>query len=94
MNGGNTEQLIVVSVIAGEDKPFDGDALNKAFTNNDLRFGDKGIFHRVIHQAGEYVSVFGVANMVKPGNFEIDAMEEFATRGLTMIMQFLSSYSR
>lgn len=84
---GAGEQLIVISVVAGQDKPFEGDALDKAFTNNDLRYGDKQIFHRMIHHAGTYLSVFGVANMVKPGDFGDGDLNGFQTPGITLFLQ-------
>jgi cell division protein ZipA len=85
--GAGGELIIVVSVVAGEGKPFDGEALGKAFANNDLRFGDKGIFHRMMHRSGEDLSVFGIANMVKPGDFGDAGLLGFETPGITLFLQ-------
>lgn len=79
--------LLVVSVVAAADRHFGGDALRKAFANNDLQFGDKGIFHRFTRRHGEDVSVFGVANMVKPGDFGSGDLEGFSTPGITLFLQ-------
>jgi cell division protein ZipA len=84
---GMDEQLIVVSVVAGQEKPFAGDALGKAFANNELRFGDKGIYHRMVHHSGVYQPVFGVANMVKPGDFGDGDLRGFQTPGVTLFLQ-------
>ncbi len=81
------EELLVLSVVAAADQPFSGEALRKAFANNDLSFGEKSIFHRLVRQRGEDVSVFGVANMFKPGDFGSGDLNSFATRGITLFLE-------
>jgi cell division protein ZipA len=81
------EELLVISVVAADDQPFSGEALRKAFANNDLSFGDKSIFHRLVRQRGEDVSVFGVANMFKPGDFGSGDLSQFATQGITLFLE-------
>lgn len=83
----DTERLLVISVVAAADQPFSGDALRKAFANNDLLYGDKAIYHRLTRRDGEDVSVFGVANMFKPGDFGDGALESFVTPGITLFLQ-------
>jgi cell division protein ZipA len=80
-------QLLVISVVAAADQPFSGDALGKAFANNDLCFGDKSIFHRLVRRNGEDVSVFGVANMFKPGDFGSGDLAGFETLGITLFLE-------
>ncbi|MGD8842167.1 MAG: cell division protein ZipA [Gammaproteobacteria bacterium] len=82
------EPVLVLSVVATSDRPFTGSALRKAFANNSLSFGDKSIFHRLVRKRGEDVSVFGVANMLKPGNFGTRDLAGFSTRGITLFLQF------
>jgi len=81
------ELLLVVSVVAAADEPFAGDALRKAFANNELQFGDKAIFHRLTRRDGEDVSVFGIANMVKPGDFGRGDLQDFSTPGISLFLQ-------
>lgn len=80
------EKVHVISVIAEDDEPFEGDKLLKAFANNDLVHGKKGIFERHVQQGGQDIAVFGVANLVKPGNFPRD-MTAFTTPGVTLFLQ-------
>ncbi len=80
------EQIYVISVIAEDDEPFDGDKLLKAFANNALIHGKKGIFERHLEQGGHDIAVFGVANLVKPGTFPRD-MPAFTTPGVTLFLQ-------
>jgi cell division protein ZipA len=81
------EEVMVLSVVAAAGQPFNGDALRKAFANNNLVFGDKAIFHRLVRQRGEDVSVFGVANLFKPGHFGSGDLNGFATQGITLFLQ-------
>lgn len=81
------ELLLVVSVVAAADQPFSGDTLRKAFANNGLQLGDKAIFHRLTRRDGEDLSVFGVANMVKPGDFGSGDLEDFSTPGISLFLQ-------
>ena len=80
------EQIHVISVIAEDGEPFDGDKLLKAFANNALIHGKKGIFERHMEQGGHDIAVFGVANLVKPGTFPRD-MPAFTTPGVTLFLQ-------
>lgn len=82
-----TEQLFVISVVAAPGQPFSGEMLGKAFANNELCFGDKAIFHRLVRREGEDVPVFGIANMVKPGDFGSGDLQGFSTPGITLFLQ-------
>jgi cell division protein ZipA len=86
--GSLAEPLLVLSVVAGAERPFTGSALRKAFANNGLIYGDKSIFHRLVRKRGEDISVFGVANMLKPGNFATRDLAGFSTPGITLFLQF------
>ncbi|VAW76519.1 hypothetical protein MNBD_GAMMA15-412 [hydrothermal vent metagenome] len=81
-----SEKLLVISVIAEDGEPFDGDKLLNAFSNNSLVQGKKGIYERHVTQNGHETPVFGLANLVKPGTFPRD-MRTFATPGLTLFLQ-------
>lgn len=82
-----TEQLVVVSVVAEPDAEFSGEALFKAFHHNKLKFGEQGIYHRVVFRDSREQPVFGVANLVKPGSFPEQDLERFSTPGLTLFLQ-------
>jgi cell division protein ZipA len=84
---GDIEDLVVVSVVSGSGEPFSGEALARAFANNQLFYGDKAIFHRHVRQGGEDVSVFGVANMFKPGDFGNGDLNGFETAGITLFLE-------
>ncbi len=81
------EDLVVISVVSGSEQPFQGEALTRAFANNKLTFGDKNIFHRISRQDGRDISVFGVANLFKPGDFGNGDLEDFETSGITLFLE-------
>ncbi|HET6586578.1 MAG TPA: cell division protein ZipA, partial [Oleiagrimonas sp.] len=51
-----------------------------------LEFGSMNIFHRLLDGKPEQGAVFSVANMVKPGNFDMAAMSSLETPGLSFFM--------
>ncbi|MBL4606371.1 MAG: cell division protein ZipA [Pseudomonadales bacterium] len=64
-----------------------GDALLKVLLNSSLRFGDMGLFHRIDSLSDEEDGkLFSVVNIVKPGTFDVDAMEKFQTPGICLFM--------
>ncbi|TCK18575.1 cell division protein ZipA [Thiogranum longum] len=79
-------RVLVISVIAEDGDPFQGEKLLKAFANNDLVHGKKGIFERHVEQGGHDIAVFGIANLVKPGTFPRD-MPAFTTPGVSLFLQ-------
>jgi len=85
--GASDEQLLVISVVAGADHPFCGDKLLRAFDNNELVYGSKGIFERRHPQVGRDEAIFGVANLVKPGTFPAQDMAAFTSPGITLFLQ-------
>jgi cell division protein ZipA len=78
------EQLIVLSVMASDDEPFNGQSLLRAFENTALQHSDVKIYQRN-DEKGE--PVYGVASAVKPGTFDLNQMDHFSTPGLSLFLQ-------
>jgi len=74
--------VFVLNVIARNDSGFLGRDILQILLACDLRFGDMDFFHRHEHAAGRGPIQFSVANMMRPGVFDIDRMEQLQTRGL------------
>jgi cell division protein ZipA len=77
--------LIQVSVIAGPGRFFNGTELKQALLENDLLYGDMGIFHR--YNLDLTQTLFSVASLVEPGTFPIDDMESFDCPGIILFFQ-------
>ncbi len=80
------EEVIIINIMMKDKRPFQGDALLDALLQSGMRFGDMNIFHRHEQGNGEGEILFSLANMVKPGDFELDTMSTFQTPGVTLFM--------
>jgi len=79
--GANTH-VFILYVVARSEEGFAGMDILEALLACDLRFGDMDFFHRHERASGRGPIEFSVANMMKPGVFDIDNMEPLQTRGL------------
>jgi cell division protein ZipA len=75
----------VVHVMA-KDKLLKGAELLDTVLQCGMRYGSMDIFHRYASAKGEGAHLFSMANMVKPGTFDLDAMEQFETPGVSFFM--------
>ena len=57
----------------------------EALSDAGLIYGDMGIFHRLAREGNQ--PIFSCANMVKPGHFELDGIEDFVTPGVTLFLR-------
>ncbi|MDH2431228.1 cell division protein ZipA [Pokkaliibacter sp. MBI-7] len=82
----NAEEHIIVSVTAVSDGGFDGEQLLQVLLACGLRFGERNIFHR--HELGlnKGKVQFSMANMLNPGDFDLDHIESVKTPGVTFFM--------
>jgi len=78
-------ELFILNVIAREGVTFGGNALLEVLLENGLKFGDMNIFHRV-DPATKAVQ-FSLANAMEPGTFDLSAMDELSTRGVSLFMR-------
>lgn len=78
--------LIQVSVSA-RGQPFHGPALLDVAESCGLHPGEMDIFHCLDEFDDETRVYFSMANMVKPGTFPFDDMEDFSTPGLMLFAQ-------
>jgi cell division protein ZipA len=80
------EEVLIINVMAGKSGNFNGEDLLNILLDCGLRFGDMDIFHRYSDSKGEGALLFSMANMVKPGTFDLDAMDQFETPGVSFFM--------
>ncbi len=83
-----SELHIVMTVMARSGKRFSGEALRHALESADLYHGDMNIFHR--HEQPKDLStptLFSAANVLSPGSFERERMDEMNSPGIAMFMR-------
>lgn len=78
-------KLLILQVAAPTGSPFRGADLLRTFAGERLEYGAMRIFHRFDSAAG--APLFSIANLVEPGYFDPNAMEEFTTPGLVLLQQ-------
>jgi len=79
-------EVLVVSVVMPEGHLMSGAALLPSLLTLGMKYGDMDIFHRYQDNAGNGKVTFSLANMMNPGTFDLDNMENFATQGISMFM--------
>lgn len=80
------DEVLVIHVMARRGELFVGPPLLDAMLAQGLRFGDMDIFHRHESIDGRGKILFSVANMVVPGTFDLEAMDEFESPGISMFL--------
>lgn len=83
---GPMPEVIALHVMASRNGHFRGEDLLDEFMANDLRYGSMKIFHRHQDQDGVGPVLFSLANSVKPGTFDLNAMDAFSTPGISLFM--------
>lgn len=80
------ELIITLLVCARDGRSISGSDLAVAAEKAGLEFGDRGIFHRMPAGGGHAGPVFSMANMLKPGSFDMARIEHMETPGVTLFM--------
>lgn len=81
------DEIIVLHVVAAGDKTISGSALLQILLACDVRYGRMNIFHRYEEPGGVGAEQFSVVNMVAPGTFDLDAMDNFSSPGVSFFMK-------
>lgn len=78
--------VLVLHVVAKDGQQLNGAELLPCFLTLNFKYGDMNIFHRHVDNAGNGKALFSIANMLKPGVFDPDNMEQFSTQGVVFFM--------
>jgi len=84
-NSQSPQDVIVMNLRAREGE-FLGSDLLPVILDNGLRFGAMDIFHYHAEEDGEGDVLFSMANIVKPGTFDLAHFETFETVGLSFFL--------
>jgi cell division protein ZipA len=80
------DKIVSLHVAAREGRTILGADLVVAAEKAGLRFGAMSIFHRMADGRPDQGPVFSVANMVKPGTFDLRDLDAVSTPGLSFFM--------
>ena len=80
------EEVLIINLMAPAGQQFAGSDLLQALLDHGLRFGAMNIFHRHKNSDGSGPAQFSLANMVVPGTFDLSAMSNFSTPGVSMFL--------
>jgi len=80
------ERIVTLFVMARDGGTFNGADLIVAAEKAGLEYGHLGIYHRLLDGKREQGPIFSVANMLKPGNFDLTRLEALHTPGLSFFM--------
>jgi cell division protein ZipA len=81
------QEVIIINVMARAGQTLHGGDLLGVLQAQGLRLGDMSIFHRHADSHGSGPVMFSMANMVKPGTFDLATMDEFSTPGVSFFLQ-------
>lgn len=80
------DDLIIVGVVARDRSGFSGATLLDLFLERGLRYGHYNLFHYYTGEQTEDDSLFSVANILNPGSFDLNQMNNLQTPGITMFL--------
>ena len=79
-------EVLVLNVAARDGRVFTGDDLLQVLITSGLKFGDMNIFHKRLSKEHQGTVIFSVANMLNPGTFDLNNMDEFTTLGISFFL--------
>lgn len=85
-------EVVIINVMARQGYHFHGSDLLAVVREQGLQLGDMSIFHRHEKPDGSGRVVFSMANIVKPGTFDLATMDQFSTPGVSLFLQLPNKY--
>jgi len=80
------QDLFIFNVVTRDGAQLGGHELLQFFLTSGFRFGARSIFHRHEHADGTGEVLFSIANMMAPGTFDLDSMEQFHSVGISFFL--------
>lgn len=80
------DKIVSLFLAARAGQSLHGPDLVVAAEKAGLVFGDKDIFHRLVDNHPEQGPIFSVANLIQPGSFDMAAIQELRTPGISFFM--------
>ncbi len=83
---GISDYVIAMS-IQRDNHAFSGEEILTACRDNNLIHGEMNIFHYPAEEKSSTYALFSMANMVEPGTFDLNKMDNFTTPGISLFIQ-------
>jgi cell division protein ZipA len=80
------QQILVMHLMAPKGQMLSGCDLQEAALKVGLRFGELKIFQRHLNEDGSGEVLFSMANLVNPGTFDLNTINQMTTPGVTLFM--------
>ena len=80
------DRIVSLFVVARAGNLLSGPDLIVAAEKAGLVFGDMNVFHRMVDNHPEQGPIFSVANLVKPGSFDLYTIKELRTPGIAFFI--------
>ena len=90
---GEVLEVLVLNVTAKKGRLIMGERLLSLMQGLELEYGERKIFSKRTDDAEGGPILFNVANMLQPGTFDLNNMENFATVGVTLFLALPSPIS-
>ena len=82
----NFDKIVALFLVARAGQTLQGPDLVVAAEKAGLVYGHMNIFHRLVDNHPELGPVFSVANLVKPGSFDLRTIKELQTPGINFFI--------
>ncbi len=79
------QEVIIINVMSRHPDGFEGAALLETILSCGMRYGDMNIFHHYDEQEESDI-LYSMANIVKPGTFDLNNMNSFRSPGVSLFM--------
>lgn len=80
------QQILVMHLMAPKGDLLSGRDLQEASLKVGFRYGELKIFQRHLNEDGSGEVLFSMANLVNPGTFDLNTINEMTTPGVTLFM--------
>ena len=79
------QEVIVINVMSRAEGFVGAELLEKVLTSG-MRYGDMNIFHYYAPAPDDDSTLYSMANILKPGTFDLNSMQSFQTPGVSFFM--------
>jgi cell division protein ZipA len=85
------ETLIILQLIASEERPYKGYELIQTLSSTGFHYGAMNIFHYHVNQDKKKERLFSLASAVEPGTFDLNHIGEIYAPGLCLFMSLATT---